>query len=31
VNTATTAVSRNDMLRFLELVGHKPLVLKVAG
>lgn len=31
VNTATTAVSRADMLRFLELVDHKPLVLKVAG
>lgn len=31
VNTATTAVSRADMLRFLDLVGHKPLVLKVAS
>lgn len=30
VNTATTSVARSDMLRFLELVSHKPLVLKVA-
>lgn len=30
VNTATTTISRADLLTFLELAGHEPLVLKVA-
>ena len=30
-NTATTAVARDDLIRFLEATGHTPLVLKVAG
>lgn len=30
VNTATTSVSRADMLRFLQFAGHPPLILKVA-
>lgn len=28
-NTATTSVTRNDLIRFLEATGHTPLVLKV--
>lgn len=31
INTATTSLRREDLLRFLDIVGHKPLVLKVAG
>ena len=28
-NTATTAIARDDLIRFLEATGHTPLVLKV--
>lgn len=31
INTATTSIAREDLLRFLALAGHEPLVLKVAG
>jgi Ala-tRNA(Pro) deacylase len=31
VNTATTSIARDDLLRFLTLTGHEPLVLKIAG
>lgn len=30
-NDATTSISRDDLLRFLEATGHTPLVLKVTG
>lgn len=30
-NQATTSVSREDMLRFIEATGHRPLILKVAA
>lgn len=30
VNTATTSISRDDLKRFLALVGHEPTVLKVS-
>ncbi|HEV7415618.1 MAG TPA: YbaK/EbsC family protein [Tianweitania sediminis] len=31
VNTATTSIKRDDLLRFLEAVDHTPLVLKIAA
>lgn len=30
-NDATTSIRRDDLLRFLEATGHKPLVLKVTA
>jgi Ala-tRNA(Pro) deacylase len=30
-NDATTSIGRDDLLRFLEATGHRPLVLKVTG
>jgi Ala-tRNA(Pro) deacylase len=30
-NTATTAIGRDDLLRFLEATGHKPRILEVSG
>ena len=30
VNTMTTAISRADLLRFLEATGHPPLIVDVA-
>lgn len=30
-NTATTTIARDDLLRFLEAVGHPPLVVAVAA
>ncbi len=30
VNTATTSIARNDLLKFLEVVGHKPQILNVS-
>ncbi|MFC5586248.1 prolyl-tRNA synthetase associated domain-containing protein [Nitratireductor kimnyeongensis] len=29
-NEATTSIARDDLMRFLEAVGHRPLVLKVS-
>ena len=31
VNTATTSTGRDDLMRFLQLTGHEPLVLKVSA
>ncbi len=31
MNTATTSIGKADLIRFLEMTGHAPLVLKVAG
>ena len=31
VNTATTSIAREDLLRFFRLTGHEPLVLKVSA
>lgn len=31
VNTATTSISRDDLVRFFKLTGHEPLVLKVSA
>lgn len=31
INTATTSIAREDLLRFFKLTGHEPLVLKVSG
>jgi Ala-tRNA(Pro) deacylase len=31
VNTMTTAISREDLLRFLKAMGHDPRVLVVSG
>lgn len=30
-NDATTSIGRDDLIRFLEATGHRPLVLKVSG
>jgi Ala-tRNA(Pro) deacylase len=30
-NTATTTISRNDLVRFLEVLGHPPRILALAG
>ncbi len=30
INTATTTIARDDLLRFAEATGHQPLVLKLA-
>jgi Ala-tRNA(Pro) deacylase len=30
-NTATTTISRNGLLRFLEATGHKPRIEPVSG
>lgn len=30
-NNATTSISSNDLIRFMEATGHTPLVLKVTG
>jgi Ala-tRNA(Pro) deacylase len=30
-NEATTAIGRDDLLRFLQAEGHSPLILKVTG
>ena len=29
-NEATTAIARNDLIRFVEATGHEPLILKLA-
>ena len=31
VNTMTTAVGRDDLIRFLEAVGHKPRIERISG
>ena len=31
VNTGTTTISRDDLVRFLEATGHKPRIVAVAG
>ena len=31
VNTGTTTISRNDLVRFLEATGHKPRIVAVSG
>jgi Ala-tRNA(Pro) deacylase len=31
VNTMTTAIARDDLVRFLEWTGHRPRVEKVSG
>ena len=31
VNTMTTAIARNDLVRFLEATGHSPHILPVSG
>lgn len=30
-NDATTSIGRDDLIRFMEATGHRPLVLKVTG
>jgi Ala-tRNA(Pro) deacylase len=30
-NTATTAIRRDDLLRFIEATGHRPRILRVSG
>lgn len=30
-NEATTTIARDDLLRFVEATGHRPLILKLAG
>jgi Ala-tRNA(Pro) deacylase len=31
VNTGTTAISRQDLLKFLEATGHKPRIEVLSG
>ncbi|MDI6025700.1 prolyl-tRNA synthetase associated domain-containing protein [Corticibacterium sp. UT-5YL-CI-8] len=30
-NEATTAIARDDLIRFIEATGHEPVILKVSG
>ncbi len=30
-NDATTSIGRDDLIRFMEATGHRPLVLKVTA
>jgi Ala-tRNA(Pro) deacylase len=30
-NTMTTAIARDDLLKFLEATGHKPRIERVSG